>query len=248
MLTAPREQRAGSLWTVFSHPMLLSCAVGYVPSRFDTFSEAKPRGLPPLNGGELQLCLGSLLECDTGGWVWAGALGLCSWLREDPELVKGASVLDLGCGTGAVGLYAAALGASKVTLTDGGPDAVLRLAQANVEMNRELVGHAAIEVAPLRWGDSAAAHGSHDLVLGSDLIYGNADDPEVLAALCWTFAEQLRNNADCRVVMANDVRRLMNHEERLGGFQVEAEAAGLEVVTLPSSKSITLLELVESRV
>ena len=72
---------------------------------------------------------------------------------------------------------------------------------------------------------------------------------EVLAALCWTFAEQLRNNADCRVVMANDVRRLTNHEERLGEFQVEAEAAGLEVVTLPSSKSITLLELViESRV
>ena len=84
--------------------LLLSCAVGYVPSRFDTFSEAKPRGLPPLNGGELQLCLGSLLECDTGGWVWPGALGLCSWLREDPELVKGASVLDLGCGTGIIGV------------------------------------------------------------------------------------------------------------------------------------------------
>ena len=30
-------------------------------------------------------------------------------------------MLELGSGTGAVGLYAAALGASRVVLTDGGP-------------------------------------------------------------------------------------------------------------------------------
>ena len=39
-------------------------------------------------------------------------------------------------GTGAVGLYAAALGASRVVLTDGGPPALLELLAANVDANR----------------------------------------------------------------------------------------------------------------
>ena len=66
--------------------------------------------------------------------VWASAPVLCEWLSG--ELKPGDTVLELGSGTGAVGLYAAALGASRVVLTDGGPPALLELLAANVDANR----------------------------------------------------------------------------------------------------------------
>lgn len=110
--------------------------------------------------------------------VWASAPVLCEWLSG--KLKPGDTVLELGSGTGAVGLYAAALGASRVVLTDGGPPALLELLAKNVDANRPRLPKAArLEVAQLQWGaDAELPAGPFAWVCGSDTTY----DEEVRGA------------------------------------------------------------------
>ncbi len=85
--------------------------------------------------------------------------------------LKGLTAVELGCGTGFLGISAAALGAS-VTLTDGLPD-VLPLARENVALNRAAVARAggALAVQRLAWGDPPPPAAPFDLVLASECVY-----------------------------------------------------------------------------
>ena len=89
--------------------------------------------LPPLPTGERLKIASPGLGIGLGGRLWPSASLLCRWLR-DVDL-RGQHVLELGAGCGAVGIYAAALGAESVLLTDGGGDALLGTAAANVRRN-----------------------------------------------------------------------------------------------------------------
>ena len=111
-----------------------------------------------------------------GGEIWPAAAALCSWLSNHSGIVHGTRVLELGAGTGAVGLYAAGLGASRVLLTDGGSDELLSLCAANVGLNADLFApNARVGTARLDWGvggEEAALTGEHfDWVLASDCTY-----------------------------------------------------------------------------
>lgn len=59
-------------------------------------------------------------------YVWAGGAALVHHLRANPALVRGRRVLDLGAGSGLVGIAAAQAGAAHVTALDR--DAVSRIA------------------------------------------------------------------------------------------------------------------------
>ena len=102
-----------------------------------------------------------------GGRVWKSAAALCRWQRAHASLIAGKRVLELGSGTGAVGLYAAGCGASRVILTDGS-DEVQTLMQTNVGRNRSLLPTHRIAVARLRWGRDDAPREPFDWVLASD--------------------------------------------------------------------------------
>jgi 2-polyprenyl-3-methyl-5-hydroxy-6-metoxy-1,4-benzoquinol methylase len=204
--------------------------------------------VPTLRDGQvLQLYKGSLLDCDTGGWLWPAALVLCRWLAT-ADGIQGSRVLELGCGTGAVGLYAAALGASEVMMTDVVP-AVLALATANVELNRALWTESThVEAAALPWGESSEL-GSFDWVVGSDLVYAAGAEQQ----LCWTLAEQLRLSEDCRIVIAQERRPL--RDQRAGGtknpdldttldaFLAEATSAGLEARQIGEEGLVSVVEI-----
>lgn len=72
-----------------------------------------------LDGSQLRIS-SSDAQTLIGGSVWPLAAALCHHLlanRRSLELAEGVSTLELGAGTGAVGIYAATLGA-RCTLTD----------------------------------------------------------------------------------------------------------------------------------
>ena len=121
-----------------------------------------------------------LSEDLTGLVVWPISASLCRFLHRHPLLVRGRSVLELGSGTGLVGLVAASLGAQCVLTDSSEPSLVL--CKHNAQLNQ--LQHS-LRVASLSWGDddteltaavpadaaSAASRACFDLVIGSDCAY-----------------------------------------------------------------------------
>jgi tRNA pseudouridine32 synthase/23S rRNA pseudouridine746 synthase len=119
-----------------------------------------------------------------GGRVWLSAATLCDHLRvniRDHEH----RVLELGSGTGAVGLYLAAElrdGVEHVCLTDGDPR-LLPLLESNVQRNLAVLGaEGGVDMALLRWGVDRLPEGDFDLVVGADVTYD--DDAHAPLAKC----------------------------------------------------------------
>ena len=93
-------------------------------------------------------------------------------------LVTGKQVLELGCGTGIVGITLACLGA-KVTLTDTA--AIAPCTKYNIVRNQQLIaaGKGSAVEAVLDWerleGAQPVLLGAYDVVVGADLIYAAKD-------------------------------------------------------------------------
>lgn len=124
----------------------------------------------------------------TGLSVWGTAKPLLKHLKEHvlpsfQEKKLALRVLELGAGTGVVGMGLASSEKLKVVLTDHS-DAIDWLSQ-NVEMNRKLLGDRAM-VVPLTWGDErhisnilSMPEPNFDFIVGSDLTY-NPNSHEAL--------------------------------------------------------------------
>ena len=245
-------------------PCLLICAL--LPMLASTITLPAGQhfmtGVPPLpSGQQLSLALGSLGECDTGGRLWPSALVLLRWqLRVAQDEISGKRILDLGCGTGAVGMFAAALGAKKVTLSDC-QEGVLRLAETNRDANfaRGLWSDAErVDVRHLAWGVDCSesglelSHERYDLLLGSGVTYS----VELHAPLCATLAALLEPGGRNKFICAHEKRVLPipagRSEEAtpdtvLAHFLERAHASGLAVKTLETERQggrlVSLLEV-----
>ena len=149
----------------------------------------------------------------TGCRVWSCARLLAEWLAnrsgggEDDgagPIVVGRDVLELGAGTGAVGLTCAALGASSVTMTDR-DEATLALMHTNARINGHYDASSTCEVCiqVLDWGDPATfiQGASYDLIVAADVLYL----PEHCAALPDAVAAHLAPGG--KVAVACGLRR-----------------------------------------
>lgn len=151
----------------------------------------------------------------TARWVWPGARATAKWLCDRrAEWIEGMHVVEIGSGTGLLGLVAARLGAASVTLTDLPSE--LPLLRANARANPS---PCPVAVEPCAWGDADAVArvGKKDVVLCSDALYQNDEATqlalaETLLGLCEMrkgrimFAYNFRENlaADRRFFDATD--------------------------------------------
>lgn len=100
--------------------------------------------------------------------------------------LAGKRVLELGAGTGAVGIAAMSLGAASVCMTD--QPSLLFLLRENAQRNAESLGYCAdsVHVESLWWGPATPAGGPWDVILGCDVavpIFDNVALAEQFAAL-----------------------------------------------------------------
>ncbi|XP_041813096.1 methyltransferase-like protein 22 isoform X2 [Chelmon rostratus] len=81
---------------------------------------------------------------DVGKQVWRGALFLADFILSKPVMFRGATVLELGAGTGLTSIIMATI-AKKVYCTDVGED-LLSMCKRNVALNRHMIEHSGGEV------------------------------------------------------------------------------------------------------
>ncbi|CEO96526.1 hypothetical protein PBRA_005135 [Plasmodiophora brassicae] len=95
-------------------------------------------------------------------------------------------VVEVGCGTGLVGLALALLGARSVVLTDQEP--VMDIVQSSIDGNVVDGTATWVSAHPLYWGDDVPdALRGKDIIVGADLIFAHENIPLLLrtfSALC----------------------------------------------------------------
>uniref|UniRef100_A0A8D0GJ55 Protein N-lysine methyltransferase METTL21A n=1 Tax=Sphenodon punctatus TaxID=8508 RepID=A0A8D0GJ55_SPHPU len=113
--------------------------------------------------------------------VWDAAVVLCTYLEMGGIDLRGHSVIELGAGTGLLGIVATLLGAH-VTITDR--EAALAFLESNVQANLPPDLQPKAVVKELTWGRDLMnfSPGDFDFILGADIIYLE----ETFVDLLWT--------------------------------------------------------------
>ncbi|OMJ08036.1 Protein N-lysine methyltransferase METTL21A [Smittium culicis] len=140
------------------------------------------------------------------------------------DLIRGKSVLELGSGTGLLGLVCSTIGATETLLTDMNKD-VLNLLKINSKINSETAK--CVSVKELDWfsdDDMSELKGKYDVIIGSDLVY----DPDITPDF-FKMLETLITDKKQMAYIASTVRR----EETYNQFtQLLESSAVLESSTM----------------
>ena len=175
----------------------------------------------------------------TGWLVWPVALDISKYIIANPTLVAGKRVLELGSGTGLVGMVSAISGANAVVvsdLLDGLP-----MCSMNVSLNLQAFPTmGVVQIKELMWGNGAhlssvlAELERIDVIIGSDIVYHQSE--VVLTALVETIL-QASNESTVLLIAYEDREGLIDDEPFVFG-PLRDRFASLELVDLGANRCI----------
>ena len=149
---------------------------------------------------------------EEGSVVWDASRSFLAYISQPPqlELLRDARVLEIGAGTGVVGIALARLGAKSITLTD--KHSQIALCQRNAAFNlAEIPGISPIGVEvlcwePGRWRHECASElaqpDSFDLIVVCDCVYPGQSSAHLAAVLL----ELLELNPHATILLAFEQR------------------------------------------
>ncbi|EER92872.1 hypothetical protein BDA96_01G542200 [Sorghum bicolor] len=136
----------------------------------------------------------------TGLMLWESAQFMCSLLAENPYIVAGKRVLELGCGSAGICSMVAASFTQFVVATDGDEES-LDLLRQNISSNLEPNSLSRIKIRKLFWGnkdDTQAVRelsgngAGFDCIIGTDVTY----NPDAIHPLFVTARELISDRAN----------------------------------------------------
>eukprot|EP01033_Poteriospumella_lacustris_P008753 gene8752-6291_t len=136
-------------------------------------------GLPIANN-LLKISSPGEAELGTGLTIWDGSIVLAKYLEANPAIVGNKAVLEVGSGTGIVGIVAGLMGANRSVVTD--LQYTLKNLQHNVDKNKpHSEASYNVDVMELDWFNAATyptttrdENGSEknwDVILGADIVW-----------------------------------------------------------------------------
>ncbi|XP_067847915.1 EEF1A lysine methyltransferase 3-like [Heptranchias perlo] len=131
--------------------------------------------------------------------VWEAAIALCRYFEKENISFTGKKVIELGSGTGIVGILAALLGGD-VTMTDK-PN-ILEQIENNVSINIPTARRHRLKVSALTWGENHTDFPTdYDFILGSDIVHSSVTYPALI--------ETLRHLADrgTTIYLSSEIRK-----------------------------------------
>jgi len=164
-----------------------------------------------------------------GCTVWDAAIVVCKYFelmeRKSRGFLAGKRVIELGAGTGILGLAAALLGA-KVTLTD--IPLMIEILNQNIMLNRRVIVTSNITTKVLSWGEDISEFNPPvDYIIGSDLMY----DDDYVEALVDTICSLSDRNT--QIYLGYETRQ-MNAESKFMSYATQH----LDVIEIISAKDL----------
>ncbi|KAA1467778.1 hypothetical protein DENSPDRAFT_832917 [Dentipellis sp. KUC8613] len=235
------------------------------PSFVTYFFEANLQNKAPKQSGSfVDLNSITLLESrttiesgTTGLRTWTASFVLASLLASQPNLVVNRNVVELGAGSGFLGIFIAHLqldhgdakGMPSICLTDVN-DEVLQRCSNNIRLPcNSSSRHQNISVRPLDWTDAMDADRTPhlqrvldeigpDIILGADIVY----HPDIIPALVATLKLALgtRSKRQREALLALTVRNESTLERFIGAVRAEASLCTEELNSPKNAESMFL--------